>query len=236
MSKNIDNRSSAFSQFKTLFTICFRGELKNKERLMGPFIFGAVVLIMFSFATGEIDSGMKAKIFTAEVVLTTLFALSLYFIRAFETEYEDGIFLQIRSMNVSRVAWFFSKYTLVSLLSLTTSLVVLVITALFTETSTNLISDNFGQLLLILIFTVAGLSALGILLSAMTLKARGRSVVFPLLFYPLSVPVLLCSTQAINLLILKSSSFFATEWGLLLVGFDVMYIILSALLFEVIID
>ena len=60
--------------------------------MVSPFIFGAIILIMFSFATGEIEKSMKVKLFTAELLLTTLFSLSIYFIRAFESEYEDKFY------------------------------------------------------------------------------------------------------------------------------------------------
>lgn len=235
--KKVERRTiNKLKQFKVLFSLGISGELKNKERMVSPFIFGAIILIMFSFATGEIEKSMKVKLFTAELLLTTLFSLSIYFIRAFESEYEDGIFTRLRSMAVSRFAWFISKFTLVLILSFITSAVVLGITSGFVGIDSAIILKLLPQLFLILLLTIVGLSSLGVLLSALTLKAKGRSVVFPLLYYPLTVPVLLASTQSINLLFVKGTTLFSNQWGYLLMGFDLIYLILSALLFEELVD
>lgn len=222
--------------FVSLFKLGIKGELKNKERMVSPFILGSIILIMFSFAIGELEPELKLKFFTAELFLTTLFSLSIYFIRAFEIEHEDGIFSQMRVLPMSRIAWFLSKFSLVAMLSFLTSLVVLIIAAAFIGLNSDIIFANFIQITLILSLTIAGLTSIGVLLSAVTLKAKGRSVVFPLLYYPLTVPVLLAGTQSVNLLLFKGTSLFSNQWGLLLAGFDLIYFILSALLFEELVD
>ena len=236
MNSSTNIKINKLKQFKTLFLLGIRGELKNKERMVSPFIFGAIILIMFSFATGEIEKTMRIKFFTAELLLTTLFSLSIYFIRAFESENEDGIFTKMRAMAINRFVWFLSKLTLVVILSFLTSAVVLAITSGFVGIDSAIIWELLPQLIIILLLTITGLSSLGVLLSALTLKARGRSVVFPLLYYPLTVPVLLASTQSINLLFIKGTDIFSNQWGYLLIGFDLIYLILSALLFEELVD
>jgi heme exporter protein B len=229
-------KTSSVSQFSTLFKLGIRSELKNKEKMVSPFILGAIILVMFSFATGEIDKSFKIQFFTAELLLTILFSLSIYFIRAFETEYEDGIFNQLRSLSISRVAWFMSKFTLVSLLSSLSAGLVLFVASGFISLDNDILLPNLAQLVLIVFLAIIGLSALGVLLSAITLKAKGRSIVFPLLYYPLTVPVLLAATQSINLLLIKNTPVFDSQWGMILAGFDCIYIILSILLFEELVD
>ena len=191
-------KPNILNQTRTLIKLGLYNELKNKEKMLSPFIFGAIILIMFSFATGEIEKELKIKFFTAELILTVLLSLSIYFIRAFEIENEDGVFNKLRSTAISRNAWFFSKLFIVSALSFATASLVMMMTSAFVGISNDLFLPKIPSLIAILALAIIGLSAVGIILSAVTLKARGRSIVFPLLYYPLTIPILLASTQSIN--------------------------------------
>ena len=84
---------------------------------------------------------------------------------------------------------------------------------------------------------LAGLAALGVLLSAMTLKANARQILYPLLYFPLATPVLLAAVQS-SQLYLSSGQITADvrAWLGLLLGFDVIYITLGALLFTELVD
>ena len=161
------------STYLALLMLGFR-ELKNKEKMASPFILGAMILIMFSFATGELEKEIIPRLFTAELMLTILFSLSIYFIRVFETEHEDGVFNQLRSLPISRAAWFFSKFTLVSLLSLATAAVVLILASGFVGISSETLFPQIPQIVFLLFLTITGLASIGILLSAVTLTSRAK--------------------------------------------------------------
>jgi heme exporter protein B len=65
----------------------------------------------------------------------------------------------------------------------------------------------------------------------MMLKARGREVLFPLLYFPLAIPVLLAGSEAVLSFVENADSSPAWQWIGLLAGFDVIFITLSALLY-----
>jgi heme exporter protein B len=79
---------------------------------------------------------------------------------------------------------------------------------------------------------ILALSALGVLLSQMTEKASGRDLLFPLIYFPLTVPVLLSAVQASFCLweIHSPESFYL--WLGLLGAFCIIYLTLGILLFE----
>lgn len=230
------SQPTVMSTYLALLMLGFKGELKNKEKMASPFILGAMILIMFSFATGELEKEIIPRLFTAELMLTILFSLSIYFIRVFETEHEDGVFNQLRSLPISRAAWFFSKFTLVSLLSSATAAVVLILASGFVGISSETLFPQIPQIVFLLFLTITGLASIGILLSAVTLTSKGRSIIFPLLYYPLTVPVLLAATQSINLCLTKGTGILNSQWGIILIAFDAIYLILSVLLFEEFVD
>ena len=204
-------KPNILNQTRTLIKLGLYNELKNKEKMLSPFIFGAIILIMFSFATGEIEKELKIKFFTAELILTVLLSLSIYFIRAFEIENEDGVFNKLRSTAISRNAWFFSKLFIVSALSFATASLVMLMTSAFVGISNDLFLPKIPSLIAILALAIIGLSAVGIILSAVTLKARGRSIVFSSALLPTDYSYIV-SLDSINksFIFQRCGSFFLT--------------------------
>jgi heme exporter protein B len=89
----------------------------------------------------------------------------------------------------------------------------------------------------IALLALAGLASLGVLLSAMTLKANSRQILYPLLYFPLTTPVLLAAIQS-SILILQKGAFpdTARPWVGLLLGFDAIYLTLGILLYPELMD
>jgi heme exporter protein B len=84
----------------------------------------------------------------------------------------------------------------------------------------------------ILTLMILALSSLGVLLSQMTEKAAGRDLLFPILYFPLAVPVLLAVVQASYCLWDIHNREDLNLWLSLLGGFCVIYLTLGIVLFE----
>jgi len=190
---------------------------------------------MFSFATGSVEKELKLNLFTAELLLTTLYSLSIYYNRCFELEAQDGVFNLMRVYPISRTSWFLSKYLIVNVFAFVAVFFLMILTTAFIEFDL-LQTGAQSQIATILFLAVTGLSPLGILLSAITLKAKGRSLLFPLLYFPLTIPVLLSSAELIKLVAIREVSLLDTEWSIVLAGFNAIYFIISLMLFDQIAD
>jgi heme exporter protein B len=76
-----------------------------------------------------------------------------------------------------------------------------------------------------------GLAGLGVLLASITLRSDVQQVIFPLLYFPLSVPVLLSSTETLtSWLETHKWDDSSRGWMTILAAFDVIYITLAFLL------
>lgn len=226
---------SAGAQYKTIVAQGLRAELADKERLVSPVLFSITMLLLFSFALGELDASLKARVYLAQTFLTAFFALQLTFSRLFEPDRQDRVFDLMRSYPVSHTAWFLAKYTLVVLLGLMVLAPTLLFGAFLHQTDK---APVFSWTVCgIALLALLGLAALGILLSAMTLKANSRQILYPLLYFPLTTPVLLAAVQA-SLLVLESAkdADALKAWLGLLAGFDVIYFTLGVLLFTELVD
>ena len=226
---------NAFAQFRILLANGIKSELSDLERLISPLLFALTILILFTFAVGEIEPDMRIKLFVAEIFLTTFLALQISFSRVFEPARTDRVFDLLRTYPVSYNAWFLAKYVLVVLLGLSVAIPTIFIATLMAGKV--LTGISIWGLIPVTILAVAGLSALGVLLAAITLKAQSRQILYPLLYFPLTAPVLLSAIQ-LSLTYLEKGSFTSEtqSWFLLLAAFDVIYVTLGVLLFSELVD
>jgi len=92
------------------------------------------------------------------------------------------------------------------------------------------------QLFLVTLLGTVGFCALGTITAAITLRARARELLLPLVLFPLMIPVILATIRCMET-VLKTGSFGdATVWLRLLIGFDVIFLTLGVLIFDWVIE
>ena len=213
----------------------FRAELADRERLVSPILFGVTLLILFSFAIGEVEPDLRRKIYVAETFLTTFFALQLSFSRLFEPDRQDRVFDLMRSYPVSYTAWFLAKYLLILVLGILTLLPTMLFSAFLHHNDKDPLFS--WAVVGIALLALCGLAALGLLLSAMTLKANSRQILYPLLYFPLTTPVLLAATSAsLSYLEVREWTDHVRTWAALLLAFDTIYFTLGLMLYGELVD
>lgn len=208
-------------------------ERAAKERLYAPLLFASTLLVIFNFSfDGKITRDYSCEIFVAEVFITFLFAMQLSFLRQFDIETEDNAFDHLRLHQVSSYSLFMGKY----LVSLVTGLVILIPTVLlafFFHLSVLSHIDLNWQFCVVMLLVLAGISTLGCLISSLIQKMNGREALYPLLFYPLACPLFLVGLQSAYISLTSKEG--ANLMGILL-GLDFIYLVLSLLLFDEIMD
>ena len=227
--------ASSWRQYQTLVGQGIRAELADTERIVSPVLFAITLLLLFAFAMGEVDASLRVRVYLAETMLTALFALQVSFARLFEPDRQDHVFDLLRSYPVSHTALFLAKYSLVLILGFLTLAPTLLFGAFLNQTAKQPLF-SWGVVGISLL-ALAGLAALGILLSALTLKANARQILYPLLYFPLTAPVLLAAVQS-SQLYLEAAKLTpdVRSWLGLLVAFDCIYITLGLLLFTELVD
>jgi heme exporter protein B len=227
--------ASFAAQYRLILRQGVGAELSDKERLVSPVLFAMTVLLLFSFAMGDMDESLRIRIYIAESFLTAFFALQLSFSRLFEPDQRDRVFDLMRTYPVAHGAWFLAKYTLLLALGALTLLPTMLFGAFLQQTARTPLLNGF--VLLVALLALAGLAALGLLLSVMTLKANGRQLLYPLLYFPLTSPVLLAAVQA-SVLYMEAHAVTppVRSWLGLLAAFDVIYFTLGLLLYGELVD
>ena len=222
-------------QFKALVAQGFRAEWREKERLVSPLLFAAVIQLLFAFSIGSVDGELSRKIFLAQTFLTVFLALQVSFVRVFEPDMQDKVFDLIRTYPVSFDAWFLAKTFLVVFSGGLILIPTTILGAVFQ-------SQGGDQLLTcplirVAFLTLFGLAPLGVLLSALTMRANARQILFPLIYFPLTTPVLLAAVNACDVYLAGGIINDTVQgWLTILVAFDVIYFTLGYLLFREVVN
>jgi heme exporter protein B len=99
--------------------------------------------------------------------------------------------------------------------------------------------DIFSILLplgLIVFLGTLGFAAVGTLLSAISVNTRAREILLPVLLFPVAIPILLAAVKSTGLLINSGTLSDAISWIKILAGFDIVFLVLSCLLFEFVVE
>lgn len=229
MTRAAPSKLSWSQSVQNLLTQSLRVDFSSKERLITPVFFAAIILLLFSFSIPEQPPEMRSRMMIAESLLAVFFALQIAFSRAFEAERTDRVFDHIRLSPINSSAFITAKLLHVLIVGGCVTLFTLTLSLLLQGQDISLIGDPvvLGGFFL----TLIGLAGLGVLLAAITLKAEGQQVLFPLLYFPLSVPVLLCATEALTQW-LETHKWDDTMrgWSIMLIAFDAIYLTMTVLL------
>ncbi len=206
----------------------FRLELAEKERALTPLLLAMILFLLFFFASEDLSLAAKERAFIYQLYLVGVIVLQGLLVRMHAPEERDEAFSQMVCSTLSPIVWFLTKLFLTIALSLAVILPASILLLLSYAISPLAICSPI--LALGLFLSVFGLSCIGNLLCVLLRKSQGRDLLFPLLYFPLTIPVLLCGTQ--SSLAAFSPNADAKNWLLLLLAFDVIYVTLSTLLFE----
>jgi heme exporter protein B len=225
----------AFGQFLAIVRHGLLVDFLRRQRLFSPLLFAATVLIMFSVAIGQLEARLIPKVYLAQLFLTALFALQTSLGRVFDPDASDGVFELLRTYPISRAAWYFGKWLVVFVQSITIALPSMAVAAIFNQDGNQLLLEL--PIAGLLVLAVACLCSLGVLLAGLTLQARDREILFPILYFPLNIPVLIAAVQAGNSYYFDPPEFSTFgHWAGLLPGFAVIYTTLGYLLFGELVD
>lgn len=205
-------------------------EMRTKEIIFSVVVFTLLVIVIFNFAFG---ASLEQMIVIAPGMLWVTFAFAgvLSFNRSFISEKEEGCLEGLMLSPVSREAIYVGKM-LGSLLFL------LIIEAIALPVFAALFNVGVFSLKLVVItlLTTVGFVSVGTLFSAMAINTRAREMVLPILFLPIVIPIIISAVTA------SGQALAGESWGDLspslgLIGaFDVIYLVVSYLVFNFVIE
>jgi len=204
-------------------------EMRSGEIAYTTLFFAASCVLIFAFALvkeGRAPEGGAAGI----LWIAVLFAGTLALGRAFERERQAETLRALLLAPVPRPAIYVGKLLGIIALLVATEVVLLpLVDFLFTA---RLFAHPFWLAGIVVTCTV-GLASVGTLFAAMLVRVRSRDMLLPVLLYPIVVPVIIAGVQGTTALVQPAfDEAIARFWLLLLVTFDIVFVVLALWTFE----
>jgi heme exporter protein B len=207
----------------------FAIEMRTGEILYTTLFFAVSCVLIFSFAfvkEGQPIEGASAGI----LWISVLFAGSLALGRTFERERYGETVRALLLAPAPRAAIYVGKLLGIVLLLIAAELLLVPMVAfLFQEP----LFARPLQLSLLMFLGTIGFASAGTLFAAMLLRSRARTVLLPILLYPITVPVMIAGVLGTSALLeAPPAEPMAMFWTWFLLFYDVVFVTLSLWTFE----
>ncbi len=205
-------------------------ELRSRELLTAMLVFSTLVILMFYFAL-DLDVKTRETITAGVLWVTFAFAGTIGLNRSMAIEKDRGCLDGLLLAPVDRTAIYFGKV----ISSLVFMLIVEVITLPVYSIFYNVNLFNVGLIGVILLGSI-GYTAVGTILSTMTVQARTRDMLLPILLFPVLIPVLVAAVKASTGFLLGANMDQILPWLNILIVYDVIFIALAFMVFDFVVE
>lgn len=223
-----------------------RVELRGRDTLPPMIAFAITVSLLLAFAApapAELNQPVSLPLGTVAFVdvaaaffwITVLFAGLIGFARTFEVERDDGAIDSLLLIPLDRSGLFLAK-ALTNLASIAAvQLILLPIFALLFHFDLGL---DWITLILVTLLVDVGFVAIGTLFASLAAQTRSRELVLPILALPALVPLFIAAFELTSDLLAGDGmeAVAARGWFGIMIAFDVIFSVASALAFEFVID
>jgi len=209
-----------------------RLDLRSKENFFSMLFFSIIILLVFAFALpadAESQNVLAPGIYWVTFLLSGILSLS----RSFQAEKENGCMDALLISPISRGSIFLGKMAgNVIFIMIVQALLIPLFSVFFTPSAW----VHFGEMYLLGFLATVGFSALGTLLSGLTTDLRFKEILLPVLLFPMLIPLLLAVVKITQSLLENQGFAGDLNWLKLLIGFDLIFIIVSYLTFDFVME
>jgi len=206
-------------------------ELRTREMLSSMFVFSLLVILIFNFAF-DLRADNQRTLAPGVLWVAIAFAGMLGLSRSFIMEKDRGSMEGLLLTPVDRSAIYLGKMLGNVLFIVVVEVVILpIFVVLF-----NLSAEDLPLLVGVMVLGTLGFAGVGTLFSAMAVHTRAREVLLPILLFPVVVPVMLASVKLTAAILDRVAFGEVQNWFSLLVAFDAIFMALSVILFDFVVE
>ncbi len=178
-------------EFILLSKMFLKIEFRSLERQITPLIFALAMILILNFSFGALSPEARQMIFCGEIFVTVFFSIQIILLRALQPELEDDVLSALISASSSVGKIYFAKT-----LSLFISALSVTIPILFFQFLIKEFVVSFSWLTVpFFVFVMLALCAVGTVCLLLVHQSKMKETLFPILFFPLSVPVFLAAIE-----------------------------------------
>jgi heme exporter protein CcmB len=206
-----------------------RIEVRSKEIFMTMAFFGALLVVIYSFAFPNDQAAIRGSVpgmLWVSIAFTGTIALG----RAFDRERENDTMRALLLAPVPRLSVFLGKAIAMAVLILGVAVIVVPLLALWLN------APLFAYPLELAVSVGAGalgIAVIGSVFAATLLKARSRDVLLPVVLYPILLPLFVAGTKCTASLVAVHPNLEAAHYWMSFLGiYDAAFLVLSLWVFE----
>jgi heme exporter protein B len=214
------------SKSYSLFLKDYHSELRTRYAInsLAMFIIVAISIIMFAVGQEKVSESLTGGLFWVVIFFTAMSGLS----RAFVSEEERGTALTLQLLSAPSTVFSGKLIFNIILVFCMNTIIALLYSALF-ET---FIIRNFSLFILSFVLGNLGLAISSTIIAAIIAKAGAKGTLYPVLSFPILLPLILTSVQ-LTLFALDGTSIEQAKYELaIVVSYDVIMLTVSYLLFD----
>jgi heme exporter protein B len=207
-------------------------ELRTKDSLNAMLFFGIVVLVIFNFALESLRGSVRSAV---PGILWVAFAFSgtLGLNRMFAAEKENSCLQALLMLPVDRGVVYLGKMLAAAVFMLITEAVIFAFGMVFFNLT---VWREIPYLILVFLIGTLGFTAIGALLSAVSVNTKMREVLLPLILFPVVLPIIINAVEATSI-ILNAADYGGLKLPVTIMAvFTIVFGTLSYLLFEYVLE
>ena len=207
-------------------------ELRSKEGLLAMLVFGLIVLVVLNFAFESMRQEARRS---ASGILWVAFTFAgvLGLNRSFAVERENRALEAVRLAPIDSGSLYLGKWLSSTVFMLIAEAFLLPVFVVLFDVR---VDANLAKLLGFALLGTSGFCAIGALLSAVAANTRMREVLLPILLFPLAVPLLIAAVEGSTALLAQGEPETIRQALRILIGCNVIYVVLSYLVFEYVLE
>ncbi|MGH9392485.1 MAG: heme exporter protein CcmB, partial [Vicinamibacteria bacterium] len=214
-----------------------RTEIRTRQMISSMFVFAVLVLLVFNF-TLFLDEVRAMELGPGILWVAFVFSATLGLNRSFAIEGENRCLSGLMLAPAPRSAIYFGKLLSNVLFTTAMEIFVLPLFVVFFNLSLweLLTPSELATFFLVLFLGTAGYAAVGTILAGVAANTTMREVLLPVLLFPVSVPIAIGAAEATRLLFDQNPDTTPWVWIRVLLVFAVVFLIVSWLTFEYVIE
>ncbi|HRP02681.1 MAG TPA: heme exporter protein CcmB [Candidatus Kapabacteria bacterium] len=188
------------------------------------FVFTTVMMIVFATAGTKLDNHVLASIYWIIMFFGAMTGLA----KSFVSEEERGTYLLLQ-LNSKPYAVYFGKLIFNILLALLINLIAIILALIF---YTQLVIESLGLFIFIIFLSSVAIAAATTIISALIAKANSKSALFPILSFPILLPIIILGINLTDLSFTGASLIDAHKDLQLIFAYTGLMIVVSYFLFD----
>ena len=214
------------SKSYSLFLKDFKSELRTRYAInaLAMFIIVAISVILFSVGNERISPSLTGGLFWVVIFFTAMSGLS----RAFDSEEERGTSLTLQLIAAPSTVFLGKLLFNIILVFAMNTIIAVLYSAIFEA----FVIQNFLLFLTSFVLGNIGLAVSSTIIAAIIAKAGAKGTLYPVLSFPILLPLILTSVQ-LTLFSLDGISFERAKFELaIVVSYDIIMLTASFMLFD----